>query len=73
MALVELAAVVAMVAILVALALVVGEDSRRNGRLTECASNLKRVGVGMGVFAKVLSIFLKRSDDYYGDDPGGEA
>jgi len=29
--------------------------------------------VGMVVFAKVLSIFLKRSDDYYGDDPGGEA
>ncbi len=31
--------------------------------------------VGMVVFAKILSIFLKRSDDYYedADGEGGEA
>jgi len=65
----------------------VGEDSRRNGRLTECASNLKRVGVGMGVFAAdredLIAGFTWKGDEmqdtkhpdlnYAGDDIGAGA
>jgi len=50
-ALLELATVIVLIGLLAAVLVALGAEQRRNGRLVECTSNLKRLGAGMAVFA----------------------